>query len=323
MMVRRVSSRLFAFSGAALFLAACGHPSAGSSQVAVKVNRDEITVLQLNQQIQRLPGNLSQEQRDTATRRVISGLIDQQLLVQQALDHKLDRDPEVLGALELARQQMLAQAYVQRVLAAQAKPSEQEIKQYYNENPALFGERKVYQLQELTIQGPAEKIKALQEHGKDVTSLRDLAVWLKANKLAFNVDSAVRTAEQLPMERLAQIARMKDGEVKLFRVDDNRAAALQVMGSQLQPVDDKQAAPVIEQFLSNRKRDQLAQEEVKRLRAAAKIDYVGDFAKYASASTPDAAAAQAAAAPAAAPVANANAGAAPASSTEKGIAGLR
>ena len=316
---RQTIRRIVLASGASLALGACGQHSSGSSQVAVKVNKDEITVLQLNQQIARLP-NLQQDQRDAATRRVITGLIDQELLVQQALEHKLDRDPEVLGTLEAARRQVLAQAYVQRVLGPQAKPTDQEIKQYYADNPALFGERKLYRLQELTIQGTSEQIKSLEDHQKNVKSLSELAIWLKENKLNFNVESAVRSAEQLPIDRLAQIAKMKDGEVALFPGGETRASALQVMATQVQPVDDKQAAPPIEQFLTNRKRDQLAQEEIKRLREAAKIEYVGDFAKYSAAAE---SAAAATAAPAAVQTAaTASAAEAPKTSTEKGIAGL-
>jgi len=54
-----------------------------------------------------------------------------------------------------------------------------------------------------------------------------------------------------------------------------------VLASESQPVDDKKAAPVIEQYLTNRKREELAVAEVKRLRDASKIEYVGDFAKFA------------------------------------------
>ena len=316
---RTPTRRLILMGGASLALVACGHHAPGGSQVAVKVNKDEITVLQLNQQLARLPAGLTDIQREEATRRIMTGLIDQRLFVQQAIEHKLDRDPEVVSTLEAARQQLLAQAYVQRVLGPQAKPTEQEIKQYYAENPALFADRKLYKLQELTIQGTPEQIKSLEEHPKGVKSLQELAVWLKDNKLNFNVDSAVRSAEQLPLERLSQVAKMKDGEVALFHVDETHVTALQIVATQPQPVDDKQAAPAIEQFLTNRKRDQLGQADIKRLREATKIEYVGDFVKYSPAGAPTAGGAT----PVVSAVPAAVAAEAPKSSTEKGIAGLR
>jgi hypothetical protein len=79
-----------------------------------------------------------------------------------------------------------------------------------------------------------------------------------------------------------------------------------------QPLDAKQAAPFIEQYLVNQKKLELARAEVKQLRDAAKIEYVGIFAE------------DAAAKPAADPK-PVNAGPADAtkSAIDKGIAGLR
>src|SRR5208282_1989748 len=145
----------------ACVLGACGGGgSAKSTQVAVKVNKDEITVLQVNEQLTRLPAGTPPDQVEPATRKILGSLVNQQLLVQQAIERKLDRDPQVLGALEAARLNILAQAYVQRVIAPQAKPTEQEVRQYYADNPALFSERKVYRLQELSIEASAEQEKA-------------------------------------------------------------------------------------------------------------------------------------------------------------------
>jgi hypothetical protein len=90
-------------------------------------------------------------------------------------------------------------------------------------------------------------------------------------------------------------------------------------------VDDKKAAPAIEQYLANHKQEELARVELKRLRDAAKIDYVGDFSKYAgdaASPTPVAAAGSAAAGAGASAAASASA-AAPANGEDKGIAALK
>jgi EpsD family peptidyl-prolyl cis-trans isomerase len=265
-------------------LSACGGGSSSgkSSQVAVKVNKDEITVLQINEQLARLPSGVNPDQLEPATRRILGSLVNQQLLVQQAIERKLDRDPQILGALEAARLNILAQAYVQRVISPQAKPTEQEVRKYYADNPALFAERKIYRLQELSIEATPEQAKDIEASAEGAKSLKQVADYLRDRKIPFAADSGVRTAEQLPLAHLPQIAALKTGSVLVFPAGNNRYSAIEVLASEPQPVDDKKATPVIEQYLTNRKREELASIEVKRLRDAAKLEYVGDFAKYAS-----------------------------------------
>ena len=81
----------------------------------------------------------------------------------------------------------------------------------------------------------------------------------------------------MPLVALPQVAAMKNGEIAAF-VNDNQVTVLQVVESQPQPLNEKEAAPYIEQFLSNAKRDELLRAELKQLRESAKIQYVGDLA---------------------------------------------
>jgi len=295
----------------ALVLGGCGGGGvAKNTQVAVKINSDEITVQQVNEQLARLPAGFTPDKLEPATRQILTGLVNQQLLVQQALERKLDRDPQILGVLESARLNILAQAYVERVIAPQAKPTEQEIKKYYADNPALFSERKAYRLQELAIEANAEQEKAIENAAAGMKSLKQLAEYLRDKKIPFAADSGVRTAEQLPLGHLTQIAQLKPGEVLVFASIPNRASALEVLATEPQPVDDKKAAPVIEQYLAKHKQEDLARTEINRLRAAAKLEYVGDFAKYAGE-------------PAVAPVAAASTAVTGANGADKGIAALK
>jgi EpsD family peptidyl-prolyl cis-trans isomerase len=292
----------------AVVLVACGGGggSGKTTQVAVKVNNDEITVQQVNEQLARLPAGVAPEQLTPATRQILSSLVNQQLLVQQALERKLDRDPQILGALEAARLNILAQAYVQRVIGPQAKPTEQEIKKYYADNPALFSERKVYRLQELSAEANADQEKVIESAAVGAKSLKQLADFLRDKKIPFAADSGVRTAEQLPLAQLPRISQLKPGELLVFQNNPTRVSIVEVLASEAQPIDDKKAAPIIEQYLSNRKQEDLAKTEMKRLHDVAKVEYVGDFAKYAGA------------APGAAAVASA-----PANGEDKGIAALK
>jgi EpsD family peptidyl-prolyl cis-trans isomerase len=168
---------------AALTLAGCGRDDGKkpASQVAVRVNKEEVTVHQLNNQLAQFR-NLSAEQQKQATTQVLERMIDQELLVQKAIEKKLDRDPRVMQAIEASRRQILSQAYIERLSQAAVKPAPDEVKKFYAERPELFSQRKIYRLQELAI--PAREgltLQALEGEIKKAKSLNDVIAWLKSN----------------------------------------------------------------------------------------------------------------------------------------------
>ena len=139
-----------------LLVAACGRaPAPDASRVAVEVNREPVTIRQLDDVLERgaagappAPGAAGAPDRGPqATADALAALIDERLLVQRALDSNLDRDSRVARAIEAARRQVLAQAYADSVIGAAAEPGADEVRRYYDENPALFAQRRVYGLQ--------------------------------------------------------------------------------------------------------------------------------------------------------------------------------
>ncbi len=212
-------------------------------------------------------------------------VIDRELLVQQALAARLDRDPQVLHAIENARRQVLAQAYLEsRASAASggSRPGElsEEVRAFYRENPALFAERRVYRLRELIVSAPAEMIDVLRAEAAKTRELEDLAAWLRGRGAKFSrVGSAAgltQPAEQLPLAFLPQLARMNAGEIAVFATPLG-ASVVQLVHAEEAPLSEQQAAPLIEQFLAGRKRLETAAAEIRRLREVATIEYLGEF----------------------------------------------
>ena len=281
-------------------LAGCGDKKEkGASQTAVKVNKDEITVHQINFVMQQQRG-LKPEQADAASRQILERLIDQQLALQRADDLKVDRDPRVVQMLEAARRDVLSRAYVEKVSEAAVKPTAEEIKKYYDEKPALFKDRRIYSIQEIGIEAKPEQLPDLREKLAAAKNVNDFVEYLKTAGYRFNGNQAVRAAEQLPLASLDAFAKMKDGQAAIVPAP-NGAQVIVLANSRSQPVTEEQARPAIEQFLLNDRKRKLIEDDTKALRAAAKIQYVGKFAE-AAASAP-AAASAAAPAPAPAPAA--------------------
>lgn len=251
----------------ALMPAGCGvnaNPRS-SGQLAAKVNGTEITVQQVTGTRQ---GNRIQ---------ALDKIIDRELLVQKALEAKLDADPEVVQAIDSARRQLLAQAYLERTAAARTKSSAEEIGAFYAENPALFAQRRIYRLRELAVAASADKLDLVRSELANARDLDEVAGWLKWRNLKVSPASGTtQPAEQLPLSYLPQLAQMKEGDIAVFTTALG-ASVVQLVQAQDAPLTEEQAAPLIEQFLVGRKKLELAAAEVKRLRELASIEYVGDF----------------------------------------------
>ena len=282
----------------AFLLAGCGDKKKDklASQTAVKVNKEEITVHQINFVLQQQRG-LKPEQADAASKQILERLIDQELAIQKAEELKLDRDPRVMQQLEAAKREIVARAYLDKAGEAASKPTAQEIAKYYEANPALFKERRIYSLQEIAIEAKPEQVPQLRTQLANAKSINDFVEYLKANDFRFSANQAVRAAEQLPLASLGTFAAMKDGQT-ILSPSASGAQVIVLAGSRAQPVTLEQATPAIEQFLLNDRKREILAKDMKSMREAAKIEYVGKFAEGAAAagSAPAAAAAPPAAA---------------------------
>ena len=281
---------------AAVLLVGCGEKKEKTaSQTAAKVNKEEITVHQINFVLQQ-QRNLRPEQADAASKQILERLIDQELALQKADELKVDRDPRVVQQLEAAKREIVARAYLEKVGEAATKPTPEEIKKYYDDKPALFSQRRIYSIQEIAIEAKPDQVALLRERLSASKNINEFVEFLKSNEFRFSGNQAVRAAEQLPLASLDTFAKMTDGQAVLVPAA-NGVQVVVLAGSRSQPVTEEQARPAIEQFILNERKRKLIEDDVKAMRAAAKIQYVGKFGEGA-ASAPAGAAPEGTAAPA-------------------------
>ena len=246
-------------------IAACDRAPA-DAQLVARVNGVEISAREV------------QANGGATVAQAVEKVIDRELLVQKALEAGLEREPAVKDSIDNARRQVLAQAYLDRAARTATKPSREEVRAFYAENPALFAERRIYRMRELAVSAPAELIDVLRAQAARATDLDEVAAWLKSRNARFSPASETQPAEQLPLAFLPKMARMKAGEMNVFPTPTG-ANVIQVVQAEDAPLALEQAQALIEEFLAGRKRLEVATAEVKRLRAAARIEYVAQFNK--------------------------------------------
>ena len=182
----------------------------------MKVNKEEITVHQLYNAVAQFR-SLDPKQQKAVTKQVLERMVDQELLVQKALEKKLDGDPRVMQGIEGSKRQILSQAYVDQLTHQLQKPSADEIKKFYDARPELFAGGAIYRLEELAIPNrPAITPQSLEEEIRKAKSLNDVVAWLEAKNVPFNANSTVKTAEQLPLGVLPRLAQLRVGQVMLM-----------------------------------------------------------------------------------------------------------
>ena len=261
----------------ACMLAACGTKQhAGTkSQVVARVNDREITTMQLNQKLQALnPATLTPE----ITRRALSSLIDEELLVQEAQKAKLDRDPATVAAFEHARRQILAQTFAERRIFPRTGVSLTEEEQYYKENPPLFEHRKVYHLTIYTIKN-SDMTDLMRADMNTAASSDQVREVLNKHGIKYEVQMVNSPAEDLPMEKLAQFANARAGDLLMAQQSDSKLLLVSIVDVEDRPLTFERAKPVIAAYLTKERNTQAIEDHLKTQRSGAAISYVGEFAR--------------------------------------------
>lgn len=274
----RVASSVLAVAA----LAACGGGSSEppkTTQAVARVNDREISVHQVNLMAQRLPGNLPAERIAEARRAIVNGLVEQETLVQYAIEHKLDREAQTLQQVEAARREVLARVALERLGSQSPRPTPDEVQEYFDKNPGLFAKRRIYRFDEIVLPGVPVEWAAIEKQIASARSLREVSTALKARGIDPPVtQGVVRATEALPMNQLASFAQKRPGDIVVWR-QPPRMIIGQVVDARDAPVDATRAQPVIEQALAVRKRQETVAAEMKRLSESAKVSYLGEFAQ--------------------------------------------
>lgn len=256
-------------------IACSGEREPKLGQALVKVNGAEITIHQLNRELQGLPVDSDPVQRELMRKKALDLLIDRQLLVAAAFQNKIDRDPEVMQAIERAREQILAQAYLGRQATSHSNsPSREQVEFYYQQNPQLFSGRQLFELRQLVLTGNSYT-PDIGNFIERAATIEDVAVWLDRAKVNYSKSHTQRSTADLPTQLLPNLNELTKGRPFVIK-DGSKVIISTIHYIKDTPVTRDEALGDIERFLVNNKARDSAIDTLSSLRANAKIEYLNE-----------------------------------------------
>jgi len=268
----------------AALLAGC-QKGAPEGQVAATVNGEEVTLQELNTEIQasNVPPNIDKQ---VAQREVLQRIIDRKLLIAAARDKKIDKSPEFQSQKQRADELLLAQAYAKQQLNAVPVPTEADITKFMGEHPNAFSKREMLQLDQIRFPATPNNIKNLNaikdDHTLDAVAQHLTALGIKFDRVKAGLDTA-----QVPTDIMAQINRLSAGEPFLLP-SNGLITANALIGRQTVPLDASQARQAAVNAWRQQQFAKLLGDQLKSLRSGAKITYQSGFAPAADAKKPGA-----------------------------------
>jgi len=273
--ILRSTATTIAAACAALLLAACTGHKKDATQSAARVDGTEITVHQINYRLQRERG-LRPEQQDDASRKILDQLIDEQLIVEKAEKTKLDLEPAAQQALAAARRDVLARAYVEQAAQGVPAPSDAAAHAYFDANPFLFSQRRIYTLQEYLARVPEDRIPTLRTMVEGGRPPEEIEAWFKAQGTPFRGQQSTHPAEQIPLGSLKEIAGIPVGH-GLVASAGSQVHVTYVTSSADAPVTFDKARAAVAQFLAIEARRKVTEANLAALKTTAVIDYAAPY----------------------------------------------
>lgn len=243
------------------------HTALNGSKALAKVNGDEISLNQLNIELNR--AHFAKDVDASIKDKLLSKIIDRQLLVQEAGKLNLDRVPEVVEAVNSAKAQIYAEAYLANRISKLSPPADETIAQYIDTHPDVCAHRKVFTTKDIVFQyDPATTdLKALQA---SVTDIESLQAHLESNGIKYNVASGHFSMDALPSVWADNLKTAKVGHL-LFAHDNTKIIVKSITSITENPMTADEAKGYAKRVLFEDKKQKFITSEVARLRKLSKI----------------------------------------------------
>ncbi|MFZ0107269.1 MAG: peptidyl-prolyl cis-trans isomerase, partial [Thiobacillus sp.] len=153
-----------------------------------------------------------------------------------------------------------------------------DIKAYFDQNPELYSDRKVFEMDELMIKVRPEDAGEIKEKFGEGKNYDEFVAWLAEKKILSNTQAVSAAAEDMPKNVLGKLRDVQAGDVLTLEGPD-QFSVIRVHAVHSQPRTLEEAKPAIEEKLYRQRRTDGMDSLLKQLRDKAKIEYVAPYSE--------------------------------------------
>ncbi len=257
-------------------LGACDKNKAPSGQVVATVNGEDITVHELNSELQTLRAP-AEAPRKTVESVALARVVERKMLADVARKRGLDKNPQYLLAQRRVDEGLLVQALQGDISGKVPATTREAAQKFISENPNLFAERKIMTIDQIQFLRPANiatlGLAPAKTMGDVVKVLTDAKVEFRRAPVQLD---ALTVNPQLTAEITKIMARNPD-EVFMF-ADQPQGAPAPVMyinhviATKVEPFLGERAIQFAQQLLQRVETQKRLQAQLKTFQAEAKAN---------------------------------------------------
>lgn len=247
-----------------------------STQVAAKVNGSEVTINQVNQALNKVRNKNTDENKEELKNSVLSKIIDQELLVQEAIKLQLDRKPNILSQMELAKREVLINAYLNRMLPSPNDVSEPEVREYYNANKDIFADRMRYKYLQILVQVDGDDKSNLVQFLKESEDIKSIQKYVESSGLIFKQNLEQKSSENIPKQFREAFSNLDVNDVGFVEMGDG----VLIFGMNEKKTDSitlEKSRPIVVQLITKEKRQESGKTLLETLRKKSQVEYLNGF----------------------------------------------
>lgn len=275
----------------ALAVSACNFggskPKAPTGQVVATVGGHEITVRQLNAELNGAAPVAPAAQKEQK-RAALNFMIERRVLADEARKQGIDKDPDFILLSQRAMDTLLAQQLQAKVAAAVPAITLDEATRFENANPNIFAERKIFEVDQIRMNQPSDR--AILAKLQPLKTLDEVVNLLTESKIPFQRGTSTIDAVGQNPKLIDAIVALPPQEVFVFPAG-NQIMINQVKSARTEPFTGDVANKYAMNVLRLERTQTAVQRQMAAILAKAKSTIVvsKDYAPAKAAPTPAAA----------------------------------